>query len=76
MDVESTVATETSETYKTPNERAAYRAGMSTSAAVCDWLAALAAKQDDPKIATKLAAMAKRCGDEIWRIRETIRVND
>lgn len=66
------VASETSGSYKTPGERAAYRAGMSTAAAACDY----AAKEfgSRTKLQREKAAAATLCGDMIEGLRGTIRV--
>lgn len=68
------VAHETGQTYVTPEARAAYRAGMSTAAAACDY----AAKEfgSRTKMQREKAAAAKLCGDMIEGLRETIRVRD
>lgn len=68
------VERETREVYKTPAERAAYRAGLSTAAAACDY----ASKEYGSRTVLKRAeaAAAKLCGDMIFGLRGMIRVSD
>lgn len=54
--IEETVRREIEETYTEPKARAAYRAGMSSAAAVCDALG------------------SKGIGDQVWRLRQMVRV--
>ena len=68
------VARETGETYKTPEARAAYRAGLSTAAAACDYVAKECGSRNVVK--REKAAAAKLCGDLIEGLRATIRVRD
>jgi hypothetical protein len=72
--LEELVATETGGSYKTPEARAAYRAGMSTAAAACDY----AAKEfgSRTKLAREKAAAATLCGDIIEGLRGMVRVRD
>lgn len=58
--------------YRTPAQRAAYRAGMSTAAAACDYIA----KQFGARTIAKRqsAAAATLCGDMIEGLRATVRV--
>lgn len=65
------------ESYKDPGERSAYRAGMSTAAAICDALAKHAAESNTTRgkitqAGKALHAMAKACGDAIWNVRKEI----
>lgn len=53
--------------YKSPGERAAYRAGMSTAAMICDAHAKLRARN--------VAPVARDCGDAIMRYRELVSVH-
>lgn len=72
------IASEIEHTYVSPAERAAYRAGMSSAAAICDRIAS------DTKLANTsrgrvtnagkaLAAVATACGDEITSARECVK---
>ena len=65
--------------YTTERERAAYRAGMSSAAAICDRIAEEAEDSNTSRkrltnVGAALVAIAKQCGDEIWKARETIKV--
>jgi hypothetical protein len=66
------------EVHWSPAQRAAYRAGMSTAAAICD--AVCAAITDDGRRKSKskeaMAELAKKCGDEIWKAREKVRAEE
>ena len=68
------IALETGGSYATQETRAAYRAGMSTAAAACDY----AAKEFGARtiMQREKAAAAKLCGDMIEGLRETVRVRD
>lgn len=67
-------------TYTTPEERAAYRAGMSTAAAMCDEKAA-AVRVDNPgrskgsvsAVGEFASRVAKDCGDAIFSARNEIK---
>ena len=56
------------DTYQSPRERAAYRAGLSTAAAACDTLAALAGHKNKSQRA--LRDQALRAGDAITELRK------
>lgn len=65
--------------YATPMERAAYRAGMSTAAMICDSVAKdtrLAnpgrRKGTASAVGEFAAEIAERCGDKIMRARERV----
>lgn len=60
--------------YVTPEQRAAYRAGMSTAFMACDYVAKECGKRNAAQ-RTK-AETAKLCGDMIEGLREMVRVND
>lgn len=62
------------QTYTTPGERAAYRAGMSTATAACDHVAREIGVRN--KTIRGQSETAKRCGDMIEALRETVRVRD
>ena len=70
------------DTYKTAKERAAMRSAFGDAAALCDGLARDIADENRgrggkgavTKLGLKLEAIAKRCGDEIWNMREQIDV--
>ena len=70
-------------TYKTPELRAAYRAGLSTAAAICDEYAAHV-KAGNPgqkrgsvsQIGAFGAHIAKCCGDNISMLRDEIKVSE
>ena len=60
--------------------RAAMRCGLSDAAVICDTLAEQLLREHvgrngrTTKLGQALAAMAKLCGDEIWKYREKIHV--
>ncbi len=70
--------------YKAPNERAAIRCALGDAAALCDWLVkgikaenrGHKGKGAVTKRGHELAAVAKRCADAIWEMRELIHVGD
>lgn len=74
---------EVAETYTSPEARAAYRAGMSTAAALCDERAAVV-KAGNPgrgkggvsQIGEFGAHVAKSCGDAISEAREEIHMHE
>ena len=59
------------------NERAAMRSGMGDAAGLCDAMAdeLLAQQPGRPsKAVREMAAGFRRCGDEIWRMRDRVEV--
>jgi hypothetical protein len=58
---------EVRETYTSREQRAAYRAGMSSAAAICDSVASGTYSARDN-------AIAKHCGDKIWAARDRVHV--
>ena len=64
--------------------RAALRCGMGDSATICDIIAkrllaehkGYGGKGPATKLGRELAAIAKRCGDEIWALREKVTMTD
>jgi hypothetical protein len=68
--------------YKTAGERAALRCALGDAAAICDGLARVIAAENRgrggkgavTKRGLELEAVAKRCGDAIWAMREKIDV--
>jgi hypothetical protein len=68
--------------YKTARERAALRCALGDAAALCDGIAREIAAENRgrkgkgsvTKLGLQLEAIAKRCGDEIWAMRERIDV--
>lgn len=68
--------------YKTPGERAALRCALGDAASICDGLARVIAAESRgrggkgavTKRGLELEAVAKRCGDAIWAMRERIDV--
>jgi hypothetical protein len=64
------VMREASETYVTPAERAAYRAGMSTSAAICDAVSLGYEAKRMNRTQIMLKNLARTCGDEIMRFQK------
>jgi hypothetical protein len=68
--------------YKTQGERAALRCALGDAVALCDGLARDIAAENRgrggkgavTKLGLKLEAVAKRCADEIWAMREKIHV--
>jgi hypothetical protein len=75
-DVIKMALSEIEHTYATPQQRAAYRAGLSTAAALCD------AKgtdfyADGSSIRSRTASSAAtKCGDAIAELRDLIHVRD
>lgn len=63
-----------SQTYATAAERAAYRAGMSTAAAACDYAASEYGGKN--KVSRASALAAKTCGDMIEGLRSRVAVPD
>lgn len=71
------------DTYKTAGERAAMRSAFGDAAALCDGLAREIAaanrgrngKGAVTKLGLQLEAIAKQCGDEIWKMRDQITVH-
>lgn len=66
--------------YETPDMRAAMRGALGDAAALCDALGSELIAQNTRrgrvnKRTAEMAAAFKRCGDEIWRMRETVRVH-
>lgn len=69
-------------TYRTPEERAALRCALSDAASLCDTLTKDIAAENrgnhgrgaTTKRGRELAAVAKRCGDTIWALRDKITV--
>lgn len=69
--------------YKTHAERAAMRCALGDAASLCDVIVRDIAsahrgrggKGAVTKLGNELAAIARRCGDEIWQMREKIRVS-
>lgn len=59
-------------TYTSHDQRAAYRAGLSTAAAVCDQLATLYGKKNERTKAINNALV--ECGDHISKLRDEISV--
>lgn len=73
---------EIAETYTTPEARAAYRAGMSTAAAMCDERASVVRAANPGRkrgsassVGEFGAGIAKACGDAIEAARSEIEVN-
>ena len=65
--------------YQTESERAAYRAGMSTAAAICDHLATELGRDNQSRgrlnqIGEAIVSAARTCGDRIWDWRAKIKV--
>lgn len=70
--LEELVDAECGGSYTTPRERAAYRAGMSTASAACDYVAKEYGART--KMAREKAATATLCGDMIEGLRQRIHV--
>ena len=72
------------QTYKTHGERAALRCALGDAAALCDGLAREIAAENTVRGAGRtvtkrglaLEAIAKRCGDAIWKMRESVTMPD
>lgn len=67
--------------YTTPDMRAAYRAGMSTAAAICDeWAAAVELRSPGRRRRGSAsdvgASVARGCGGAIWDARNEITISD
>ena len=68
--------------YATDRERAAYRAGMSSAAAICDALKAEIVKDNTSqrgrltKTGASLAMIAEIAGDRITEVRETVSIDE
>ena len=61
--------------YPERTERAALRCGLSDASAICDIIARKLMEENRGSMrGQRLAAIAKRCGDEIWQYRERIDV--
>lgn len=58
--------------YTTATERAAYRAGMSTAASVCDCVAAEYDMRRASHKNRRRAVVATICGNQIWLLRDMI----
>lgn len=71
-EIESLIDRECASAYTTPEARAAYRAGLSTGAAACDYVAR--EMGDRNKTSRAQAAVAKLCGDMLMGLRERISV--
>lgn len=71
-DIEDLIDRECGQSYTTPKERAAYRAGLSTAAAACDYVAAEYGSKT--KLAREKSAAAKLCGDMLTGLRARISV--
>lgn len=71
------------DSYKSPRERAAMRSALGDAAALCDGLSRDIAAENRgrngkgavTKRGLELEAIAKRCGDAIWAMREKIEVH-
>jgi hypothetical protein len=63
---------EVASTYTTPQQRAAYRAGLSTAAAICDQNAASYGTANQR--ARAVSSALTKCGDQISQLREKIEV--
>ena len=81
MSIQELVTRETENSYKTRAERAAYRAGLSSAAALCDQKAAFVRKQNPGKrkgtassIGEFAAGIVDSCADEIMAIYSKISV--
>lgn len=69
--------------YSSPAQRAAYRAGLSTSAMICDTVARTIRMSNPGKhkgtsssVGEFGAGIAESCGNEIMTAREFVRVNE
>lgn len=62
--------------YRTAGQRAAYRAGLSTAAMICDEVAAKKRIVRESSIisGSSIHTVAKECGDLIWALRERVTV--
>ena len=78
------ISTVAMQTYKTHGERAALRCALGDAAAVCDGIAREVAAENTirgagrtvTKRGQELEAIAKRCADAVWALRESIRMPD
>lgn len=71
-EIEDLIEAECAGAYTTPEARAAYRAGLSTGAAACDYVAKEIGARN--KIKRECAATAKLCGNMLMGLRERIAV--
>jgi len=68
--------------YRTPAGRAALRGALGSAAGLCDFMATELAAQNKGrgghvnKATASMAEAFKRCGDEIWRMRERVKVTE
>jgi hypothetical protein len=65
---------ECDKSYRTPEQRAAYRAGLSTAFAACDHISKEIGNKN--KSTRERAAVAKLCGDMIEGLRDMITVRE
>mgnify|MGYP001582719968 CR=1 FL=1 len=80
MAIEDVIAAEF-KSYSTPMERAAYRAGLSTAAMICDVVKADTEKANTSRgrltnVGGAMAYVAERCGDKIMAVRERVPVQE
>ena len=71
-EIEALIDSECKSIYTSPGERAAYRAGLSTAAAACDYVAKEIGQGNNLKRARY--DVAKLCGDMLMGLRERIKV--
>jgi hypothetical protein len=69
-EIQAMIDQEVSGTYATPDQRAAYRAGMSAAFTACDFVAREIDQRS--KINRARSATAKLCGDMIEGLRERV----
>lgn len=70
--------------YRSRSERVAMRSGIGDAAGLCDAIAKQIMEEHRGRGGTgptrkhgrELAAIAKRCGDEIWAMREMVKLDD
>lgn len=70
--------------YREPEQRVGLRCGLGDAAALCDALEQAILEESrghngkgpPTKRGRELAAIDKRCGDEIWAMRNMVKVND
>jgi hypothetical protein len=83
MGARDIIAREVAETYVTPEQRAAYRAGLSSAAMLCDEKATQVRKANPGRggkgvsqVGSFGADIAKQCGDAITAARAAINVDE
>jgi len=72
--IDALIDRECRESYVTPEARAAYRAGLSTAAAICDLVGRDV--EGTTALGQQRKAVARMCGDRLMEVRKRIRVRE